>query len=448
MKRNLHIRILAIIVVISACLCLVANGERAGSLVQWWVGDVDIREFFGEIAGGHESVPNLADITDNNICIGEALLALSWKFNSYADYSNVLDIILRQTHSEMPGFYYEGYTLELLESELYGWGRSSYGAAECCEYYVVRINRADGYWEDVCICVIRYSEDNIIYLSMVCANAPRESLDPPSQDEDDYNPGDYSDFGEYMGDMYVANCEEWVSLRAEMNTSSARLAKVPLGTLLEGVYFWTDEFAYCTYNGMDGFILTRYLSYEKPIVHNHREEPSYYAGNGTTVIKGLGGRTLARNDRLIHLFDYSATSHLIEPSRTYPADNLFDGNYDNAWSDGVQGEGVGEIIRVTWSAGGDIYEAQGLAFRNGYQKTEGIYKKNSRPKDVTIRIYDHEFTGRLMDTRDGWQSIIFDKPLVFDCEIGVEIEIDSVYPGTKYQDTCITEIDLLVYDVP
>ena len=37
----------------------------------------------------------------------------------------------------------------------------------------------------------------------------------------------------YIGDMTVVHCDEWVSMRAEPDTSAERLIQVPLGALVE-----------------------------------------------------------------------------------------------------------------------------------------------------------------------------------------------------------------------
>ena len=65
--------------------------------------------------------------------------------------------------------------------------------------------------------------------------------------------------GEYLGRLRVINCEEWVSLRARPDKSSARLATVPLGAYVEG-YYYNSEFVECCYNGQWGYILSTYLS--------------------------------------------------------------------------------------------------------------------------------------------------------------------------------------------
>lgn len=62
-----------------------------------------------------------------------------------------------------------------------------------------------------------------------------------------------------LGNMKVVNCEEWVSLRKSPSTSAERLAQVPLGAVVTDC-IWHNEFINCTYNGVRGYILTKYLT--------------------------------------------------------------------------------------------------------------------------------------------------------------------------------------------
>lgn len=329
------------------------------------------------------------------------------------------------------------YDFELIESELYGWGMDECGAHLREEFYLVRGTNG--------------SEECMFLLALYCEADGGEGVEfawysyydlrtiNPGDSDDDYNPGDYSDFGEPMGDMYVVNCREWVSLRAEMNTSSARLAKVPLGAKVTEVYFWTDEFAWCTYNNQTGFIQTRYLSETPPVVNR-----PYSGGyNEAAVVSGLAGCNLVSGLSGIYLTSCDASSYLVEPERSYPPTNMFDENYDNAWADGVSGEGVGETVWARWNCDGRCW-VTGVAIRNGYQKTQSIYDKNSRPRDVVVNVNGTAYSARLMDSRSGWQSILFDRPVVCEGEVQLTLTITSVYPGNRYQDTCITEIDLLL----
>lgn len=69
---------------------------------------------------------------------------------------------------------------------------------------------------------------------------------------------------DYIGDCYVVNCNEWVSLREHADTSSFRLAKVPLGARVTDCYDTSFDFYLCEYRGQMGFIQKRYLSVNRP----------------------------------------------------------------------------------------------------------------------------------------------------------------------------------------
>ena len=60
--------------------------------------------------------------------------------------------------------------------------------------------------------------------------------------------------------MTVVNCESWVSLREKASTSAARLARVPLGTQVDECIQVSDDFIYCRYHGLYGYIQFQYLS--------------------------------------------------------------------------------------------------------------------------------------------------------------------------------------------
>lgn len=72
----------------------------------------------------------------------------------------------------------------------------------------------------------------------------------------------YAEEDNYIGNMKVVNCEEWVSLRKAPDTGSARLMKVPLGAVVNNCMRENSKFIYGEYNGQGGFILAEYLAME------------------------------------------------------------------------------------------------------------------------------------------------------------------------------------------
>ena len=73
---------------------------------------------------------------------------------------------------------------------------------------------------------------------------------------------DYSSvYSNLIGAMEIVNCQSWASLRVYPDSSSARLAKVPLGATVVNCYYQDDKFTYCEYNGISGYILNSNLSF-------------------------------------------------------------------------------------------------------------------------------------------------------------------------------------------
>ena len=64
--------------------------------------------------------------------------------------------------------------------------------------------------------------------------------------------------------MRVSNCREWVSLRLNPSTSSRRLAKVPLNTVLYGCEEAEHGFIFCVYGEKSGYIQAQYLTEVDP----------------------------------------------------------------------------------------------------------------------------------------------------------------------------------------
>jgi hypothetical protein len=134
-----------------------------------------------------------------------------------------------------------------------------------------------------------------------------------------------------------------------------------------------------------------------------------------------------------------ASSYLVENDILYFPSNL-DISYrtDKPWVDGVEGYGIGEKI---------LFEKGYVPIPNGsmhisigyisYDKPY-LYNKNSRPKKIKLSV-ENKFSF-VVDLRDTphYQEIKF--PSSINQEDTLVLEILDVYPGTKYEDTCINTI--------
>ena len=130
----------------------------------------------------------------------------------------------------------------------------------------------------------------------------------------------------------------------------------------------------------------------------------------------------------------SATSALSEYGMTHEASRVVDGDLTTGWSEGAEGQGIGESITLTFEENSLV---EGIIIYAGYQKSEELYQKNSRPKQITLTFSDGtELIYELEDVNDA-QIISFADGIAAE---SITITIDSVYEGTAYEDTVITEI--------
>lgn len=103
------------------------------------------------------------------------------------------------------------------------------------------------------------------------------------------------------------------------------------------------------------------------------------------------------------------------------------------WVEGVPGYGIGEWLDVTFK-----YESDQIQILNGYVDFEhkDYYKKNSRVKTVLIESESPAFSQEF-ELADLVQYTVLNLPAKTN---HIKIIIKDVYPGTRYDDTCISSI--------
>ena len=130
-----------------------------------------------------------------------------------------------------------------------------------------------------------------------------------------------------------------------------------------------------------------------------------------------------------------ATSHLIEKNgKEYPISNLCEMDSETPWIEGAQGYGIGEsfIIENTW---GTVYKT--LLLMNGFISYEKpyLYKQNGRIKKIKVTGLNSG-KEKVLDILDTPHPQSVDISFITEPE-DVRVTIEDVYPGTKYEDTCI-----------
>ena len=131
----------------------------------------------------------------------------------------------------------------------------------------------------------------------------------------------------------------------------------------------------------------------------------------------------------------SSSSALKEGDKVYSASNIVDKNNHTCWADGVSGLGIGESITINFD---QKYNISGFRIFNGYQKSEDLFYKNSRP--TAFRVIGSDGSNVVYNLEDS----IYEQDIYFDKMINVnsiKLVIEKVQRGNKYEDTCISEID-------
>lgn len=126
-------------------------------------------------------------------------------------------------------------------------------------------------------------------------------------------------------------------------------------------------------------------------------------------------------------------------SINYGSSKAIDGDFSTVWSEGVSGFGQGEWIRLDLDS---EYTIKKIKIVNGLVNNKNGYYNNNRPESLTLSFSDGSSQMiHLEDNNMGYQ-IVDITPVKSDY---VKFTIDSVYYGSKYNDTCIGDIEILGY---
>ena len=116
------------------------------------------------------------------------------------------------------------------------------------------------------------------------------------------------------------------------------------------------------------------------------------------------------------------------------------------WCEGVQGQGIGERLEFSLKKNNsyaEVFSKQKIFISIGYvdYSRPDLYNANSRPKILSVYINNTFYKDvRLEDTSE-YQDLLKDRILA--ASDTIKLVIKDVYPGEKYQDTCINDIFIL-----
>lgn len=163
---------------------------------------------------------------------------------------------------------------------------------------------------------------------------------------------------------------------------------------------------------------------------------SLVAGIGGTSFELASDETAALSG-LEHLTGgtLSVSSQLTGKSGTvYGAAFLNDGDTSTPWEEGGEGDGIGEQITYEPESGTKL---QVIRIYPGNGRSDKAFQENNRPKTITLEIDGKKQTLNF-DDAGHFYTFSSKKPVTAK---QVKLIIDSVYQGSKWQDTCISEVE-------
>lgn len=224
----------------------------------------------------------------------------------------------------------------------------------------------------------------------------------------------------------------------------------------------------------DGFILWSFGDGEPWEIMEHMQffedgryflltGPAFYEDNGGSIIyKGYADLLFQKNpdsrygvtmvygryrDEKVEISSVDVSSELpAENGKTYSGNNLTDGDYATVWAEGVSGTGEGESVTLHLSSPQPVF---GVQICNGYTADADLYEKNGKVSKVRVDFGEgtvleqgvdgYGFEGADPETlaQMNLNRIELEAPVVTDT---ITITITGAEKGTKYDDTCISEI--------
>lgn len=137
-------------------------------------------------------------------------------------------------------------------------------------------------------------------------------------------------------------------------------------------------------------------------------------------------------------FAYVAASSTYDGDRaTHIATNLIDGKRETNWTEGVDGNGIGEYVHFEFQEKQTI---TGFRICSGNHSSDSYYAKNARPKEIKLTFEDgssEQFT--LLDVKEEFTFQLSEAITTKN----IRLTIQSVYEGSSWEDTVISEIVFL-----
>jgi hypothetical protein len=163
-----------------------------------------------------------------------------------------------------------------------------------------------------------------------------------------------------------------------------------------------------------------------------------YNNRSERIFRGAYGGYRTGATRSVFIWDgpeeVISSSYLREGNTSYIAENVEKNEVIGCpWVEGVNGNGISEYLLLKRVDAKAMFISIGFV---SYDKPY-LYKQNSRPKKIKLTV-ESTFSIEIdLEDTPNFQTIIFPERLK---DKVLKLEILDVYPGTKYEDTCINAI--------
>ncbi|MGI6116767.1 MAG: NADase-type glycan-binding domain-containing protein [Bilifractor sp.] len=121
-------------------------------------------------------------------------------------------------------------------------------------------------------------------------------------------------------------------------------------------------------------------------------------------------------------------------SDAYAASSAVDGIDSTSWQEGEEGNGIGSMITLNFDR---EYSVRYVLLKLGNWRSDKAYQQNNRPQSLTLILGNESVQVTFPDEKKEY-CVTLSKDVKVS---SLTLQIDSVYEGSSYDDTCISEIE-------
>lgn len=128
-------------------------------------------------------------------------------------------------------------------------------------------------------------------------------------------------------------------------------------------------------------------------------------------------------------------SEMLSENYDYGPEQAADGDIGSSWQEGESGLGEGKSLKINLDGS---HKIRYIVLYLGNWRSDEMWGYNARPHELTLQIGDVQKDVEFTDEKKKF-CLSFETPINGD---SVSITLKSVYKGTRWEDTCISEIEL------